>query len=105
MANAEQYGFWLMLLYIFVRDAIIPILNKILPAKVEQQAEKEKREAAVTEREAIALEQIGNALVVSNERMLKLESGQDAMIQTLHAQSEALAVLVDRKKTSKTVGK
>jgi hypothetical protein len=100
MSNAEQYGFWAMLSYIFVRDAIIPILNKILPAKVEQQVDREKREAAVTEREAIALEKIGTAITTSNERISKLENGQDTMMQTLHAQSEALAVLVDRKRTT-----
>jgi hypothetical protein len=105
MTNAEQYGFWAMLLYIFVRDGIIPILNKILPAKVEQAAQKQEREIAVGEREATALEQISKAITVQNERMSQMETGQNAMIQTLHAQSEALAILVDRKRAERRTGK
>ena len=101
MTNFEQYGFWLTLLYIVVRDGVLPLSNKLIPAKVEQQAEKEKREIAVEEREATALEQIGQALTASNLRMSNLETGQNAMIQTLHAQSEALAVLVDRKRSNR----
>ncbi len=101
MTNFEQYGFWLTLLYIVVRDGVLPLSNKLIPAKVEQQAEKEKREIAVEEREATALEQIGQALTASNLRMSNLETGQNAMIQTLHAQSEALAILVDRKRSNR----
>ena len=101
MTNFEQYGFWLTLLYIVVRDGVLPLSNKLIPAKVEQQAEKEQREIAVEEREASALEQIGQALTASNLRMSNLETGQNAMIQTLHAQSEALAILVDRKRSNR----
>ena len=101
MTGFEQYGFWLTLLYIVVRDGVLPLSNKLIPAKVEQQVEKEKREIAVEEREASALEQIGQALTASNLRMSNLETGQNAMIQTLHAQSEALAVLVDRKRSNR----
>ena len=101
MTNFEQYGFWFTLLYIVVRDGVLPLSNKLIPAKVEQQAEKEKREIAVEEREATALEQIGQALTASNLRMSNLETGQNAMIQTLHAQSEALAILVDRKRSNR----
>ena len=96
MTNFEQYGFWLTLLYIVVRDGVLPLSNKLIPAKVEQQAEKEKREIAVEEREATALEQIGQALTASNLRMSNLETGQNAMIQTLHAQSEAMILQNER---------
>ena len=54
MTNFEQYGFWLTLLYIVVRDGVLPLSNKLIPAKVEQQAEKEKGVIAVEEREATA---------------------------------------------------
>ncbi len=101
MTNFEQYGFWLTLLYIVVRDGVLPLSNKLIPAKVEQQVQKEQREIAVEEREASALEQIGQALTASNLRMSNLETGQNAMIQTLHAQSEALAILVDRKRSNR----
>lgn len=101
MTNFEQYGFWLTLLYIVVRDGVLPLSNKLIPAKVEQQAEKEKREIAVEEREATALEQIGQALTASNVRMSNLETGQSTIMQTLHTQSEALAILVDRKRSNR----
>jgi len=80
---------WLLVAYIIVRDMLIPLANKIIPAKVQQHADLEARETA-------ALEQIGKSITQSAERLTVIESGQGAIIKSLENHSTALAVLVDR---------
>ena len=88
--------FWLLVAYIIIRDAIIPLSNKLIPAKVQQQADKEARLSGIEERETKALEDIGRAITQSSERLANLETGQGGIMHALENQSQALAILVDR---------
>jgi flagellar biosynthesis/type III secretory pathway M-ring protein FliF/YscJ len=92
----EPLTFYLLVAYILVRDAIIPLLLKMLPAKQEQAQRREEHEQEIKDREILALEGINKSLSVSNERMASIETGQTSIANTLAKQSEALAVLVDR---------
>lgn len=92
----EPLTFYLLVAYILVRDAIIPLLLKMLPAKQEQAQRREAHEQEIKDREILALEGIDKSLSVSNERMASIETGQTSIASTLAKQSEALAVLVDR---------
>ena len=80
---------WLLVLYIIVRDALIPLANKMIPARAEQRA-------ALESRETEALEKISIAYIQTSERLSSLDSGQSIIIKSLESQSQALAVLVDR---------
>jgi precorrin-4 methylase len=88
--------FWLVVAYIVIRDALIPLSNKLIPAKVQQQADKEARESSIEERETKALEEISKAVTQSAERLNSIETGQSSIFQALKSQSEALVILVDR---------
>lgn len=94
--NFTQVGFWGMLAYLFVRDAAIPLVMKIFPQKVEAQIRQGEREVA-------ALEKISETLTAIKAGQDGISSGQEAMIRTLNEHSKALAVLVDRRATRKSV--
>lgn len=87
---------WLLVAYIIVRDAIIPLSLKLLPARQEQAAKKEEKEIELHDREITALEGINQSLSIQNVRMLTLENGQSEIAKTLSENSRALSVLVDR---------
>lgn len=87
---------WLLVAYIIVRDAIIPLSLKLLPARQEQAAKKQEKDLELHDREVTALEGINKSLAIQNDRMLTLESGQNRIAETLSENSRALSVLVDR---------
>jgi len=102
----EPLTFYLLVAYILVRDAIIPLSLKMLPARQQQAERREAHEQEIKDREILALEGIDKSLSVSNERMAIIETGQASIANTLSEQSKALAVLVDRvtrKPTRKSV--
>ena len=88
-STLDAATFWMLVGYIVIRDAVIPLLNKLVPAKMQQTAELEQRETA-------ALEKISNAIVLTAERLQTIEQGQGEIIKVMQRQSEALAVVVDR---------
>lgn len=92
----EPLTFYLLVAYILVRDAIIPLSLKMLPARQEQAERREAHQQDIKDREILALEGINQSLSISNERMASIETGQASIANTLSKQSEALAVLVDR---------
>ena len=92
----EPLTFYLLVGYLLIKDGLIPLALKLLPARQEQAEKREEHERDVADREILALEGINKSLSVSNERMASLESGQNSIANTLSEQSKALAVLVDR---------
>lgn len=94
--DALETPTWLLVAYIIIRDAIIPLSLKLLPARQEQVAKREEREIEIKDRETLALEGINQSIALQNNRMASIENGQSAIISTLSENSKALAVLVDR---------
>ena len=75
----DKYGFWALLIFVLL-DKGLPVLQKYLPFIGKQQEHKleilreaEEKNMDMKEREVVALEQIGKALVLLSERIDGLE--------------------------------
>lgn len=103
----DKYGFWALLLYVILDKGAV-LINKYLPfingqqmKKLEMQEDQTKREYELEERQVVAMEQIGKALVLISERLDSVEEGQKTMMSALNETNQSLAVLVDRETVRK----
>lgn len=87
---------WVLVTYIIVRDAIIPLALKMFPARQLQNAEKERRVHELEDREIAAIEAISETLIKLNDRQVSAEASQAVILSNQAEHSKALAILVDR---------
>ena len=101
IAVLEKVGFWGVMLYLLLKQSIIPAVNKMIPAKIQAAKNADNRRWTLQERETVAIENIANTqhdikelLVATNERLSVMESSHAEMARLLQDHSKALAVLL-----------
>jgi GTP-binding protein EngB required for normal cell division len=88
-AAVQSYGFWGMLTLLALQNIIIPLANKIIPAKVKAGIDNEQRMV-------VAVEQTAKLLIQVVEIQRKSAEDHTRILSSLSQHSESLAVLLDR---------
>ena len=91
MTDYSQYGGWLAIVYLVIKDVITPLVNKTIPAKAKSQTEQQKHiqameekkinsEIATQERLAKSIEEISRTQAVQTE-LFRVQDGRVAIIE------------------------
>ena len=75
--DLSQYGGWFAILYLIIKDVIIPLVRKTVPAKVKNESEQIKHTLAMEEKKI-------NSEIATQERLTKSieELARNAITQT-----------------------
>ncbi len=75
--DLSQYGGWFAILYLIVKDVIIPLVRKTVPAKVKAESEQQKHAQYMEEKKI-------NSEIATQERLTKSieELAKNAVTQT-----------------------
>lgn len=87
----SQYGGWFAILYLIIKDVIIPLVRKTVPAKVKADSEQQRHtqimeekkinsEIATQERLAKSIEELAKTQAVQTE-LFRVQDGRVAVIE------------------------
>lgn len=105
MTDISQVSGWLAIIYLLVKDVIVPVLKKTIPAKVKNEIKQETKqieyahevelkrldaELSFQKQIADAVVSINSYISVSNDRMARVEADVKEVKENMHEVKSAI---------------